>query len=50
MSPVPKRKHSYGRKRRKVKHKGVKVPKTVKCQNCGAQKLPHRVCGECGAK
>ncbi|HEB13837.1 MAG TPA: 50S ribosomal protein L32 [candidate division WWE3 bacterium] len=47
---VPKRKHSYGRKRRKVNPKRVSAQATVKCRHCGAQKLGHRACPECGEK
>lgn len=46
--PVPKRRHSRarGRKRRtnwKIKFSGDSV-----CPRCGAFKLPHRVCHSCG--
>lgn len=47
--PVPKRKHSKGRVRRKRNEKMQQtVVKTVKCKNCGSQKLSHRVCKSCG--
>ena len=47
--PVPKRRHSKGKVRRKRNEKIQQaVVKTVKCPNCGASKLPHRVCEECG--
>jgi ribosomal protein L32 len=46
--PVPKRKHSKGRIRRKRNEKmQMQVTDTVKCENCGADKLAHRVCTEC---
>ncbi|PIS12513.1 50S ribosomal protein L32 [candidate division WWE3 bacterium CG09_land_8_20_14_0_10_47_33] len=46
--PVPKRKLSYGRKRRKLQHKKPRRPQTVKCRHCGAQKIAHRLCLDCG--
>lgn len=49
--PVPKRRHSKGKTRRKRNEKMQQdVVHTVTCKNCGAQKLPHRVCSECGKK
>ncbi|HLD96322.1 MAG TPA: 50S ribosomal protein L32 [Patescibacteria group bacterium] len=48
MPPLPKRKFSHGRKKRRYFNKIVKAVATVKCRHCGAQKLPHRVCPECG--
>jgi len=49
--PVPKRKHSKGRTRRKRNaHYKRKVVHTVKCPSCGAEKLPHVLCSECGSK
>jgi len=51
MAQVPKRRHSKGRTRRKRNsHYKAETPQTVKCKSCGAQKLAHRVCTECGAK
>ncbi|MDY6065152.1 MAG: 50S ribosomal protein L32 [Finegoldia sp.] len=46
---VPKRKTSKTRKnkRRASSYKLPKVTITT-CKNCGAIKLPHRVCPECG--
>uniref|UniRef100_A0A831YZ06 Large ribosomal subunit protein bL32 n=1 Tax=candidate division WWE3 bacterium TaxID=2053526 RepID=A0A831YZ06_UNCKA len=48
MPPLPKRKFSPGRKKRRYFNKRFKPIATVKCPHCSAQKLPHRVCGECG--
>ncbi|MFZ5425199.1 MAG: 50S ribosomal protein L32 [Patescibacteria group bacterium] len=46
--PVPKRRHSKGRTRRKRNsHFFRKVVHTVKCKKCGAEKLPHIVCTQC---
>jgi large subunit ribosomal protein L32 len=38
---------SRGRKRR-AHYLRVEIPSLSKCPNCGAVKLPHRVCPECG--
>ncbi|MBQ9544268.1 MAG: 50S ribosomal protein L32 [Clostridia bacterium] len=46
---VPKRKTSKARrdKRRSSVWK-LTAPALVKCPNCGALNLPHRICAECG--
>ena len=46
---VPKRKLSSARqnKRRSNVWK-LSAPTLVRCTKCGAYKVPHRVCGECG--
>jgi len=46
--PNPKRRHSKTRtsKRRANDFLTTKSPAT--CPQCGAEKLPHRVCKECG--
>ena len=47
--PVPKRKKSKSRRdMRKAHTLKIAVPSLSKCPNCGAQKLPHRVCLYCG--
>lgn len=46
--PVPKKKMAKGRTRRRRAHDRLKLVKTVKCSSCGADKLPHRACPECG--
>ena len=45
----PKRKHSKARrdKRRNSTWK-LTLPSIVKCPQCGAARLPHRMCKECG--
>lgn len=47
--PVPKRRHSKGKTRRKRNEKMQQTAvNTVVCKHCKANKLPHRVCDECG--
>lgn len=46
---VPKRKTSKARRdKRRNSHWKLALPGLVKCPSCGAMKLSHRVCGECG--
>lgn len=46
---VPKRKKSHAKTRsRRANHDKMTVPGTSWCTHCGAPKLPHRVCRECG--
>ncbi len=46
---VPKRKHSSSRRdKRRNAHWKLKLPGLVKCPECGAARLPHRMCNECG--
>jgi large subunit ribosomal protein L32 len=45
----PKRKHSKARRdTRRNSHWKMELPALVKCPECGAARLPHRMCGECG--
>lgn len=46
---VPRNRHSNARKNSKRAHH-AKKPKTLsgECSNCGASRVPHRVCGTCG--
>lgn len=45
---VPKRKSSKSRMRsRKASHKRA-VPQPGVCPQCGAPRLPHRICPSCG--
>ena len=48
MPPLPKRKVSYSRKRKRQAHKSQRAPATTACPNCGNAKLPHRACPTCG--
>ncbi len=45
---VPFRRTSKTRKRKRRTHYKLSVPGMVKCPQCGAPKLSHRVCKECG--
>lgn len=45
---VPKVKTSRVRTRRRRSHDALAVPRWVKCGNCGAPTLPHRLCLSCG--
>lgn len=47
--PVPKRKLSRQRTHtRRSANRKVDAPAHSVCPNCGASKLPHIVCGNCG--
>jgi large subunit ribosomal protein L32 len=46
--PNPKRRHSKARTSKRRAHDHLRTPDTTTCPNCGARKLPHRVCLECG--
>ena len=45
----PKRKTSKARRdKRRNAHWKMDLPGLVKCPECGAARLPHRMCPECG--
>jgi large subunit ribosomal protein L32 len=46
--PNPKRRHSKSRSRKRRAHDALKFANLTACPNCGAKKLPHRVCADCG--
>jgi large subunit ribosomal protein L32 len=48
MPPLPKRKHSKGRRDRRRAHDSLQARNLVQCSNCGEMRLPHRVCPNCG--
>jgi large subunit ribosomal protein L32 len=48
MTPLPKRKHSKGRRDRRRAHDALQARNMVTCSNCGQMRLPHQVCGNCG--
>ncbi len=45
---VPKRRTSKARKRKRRTHFKALVPNLDKCPHCGAPRIAHRVCKECG--
>ena len=46
--PNPKHRHSKTRRDLRRAHDFLKPKQTSTCTNCGAEKLPHRVCPSCG--
>ncbi len=48
MTPLPKRKHSKGRRDRRRAHDALQARNTISCPNCGEKRLPHTVCPNCG--
>jgi large subunit ribosomal protein L32 len=49
MTPLPKRKQSKGRTRRRRAHDALKPTKLVACQTCREMHRPHHVCPSCGS-
>jgi large subunit ribosomal protein L32 len=45
---VPKRKKSKARTRSRRAHKSLERPQLRPCPKCGARRLPHRICTQCG--
>jgi large subunit ribosomal protein L32 len=48
MPPLPKKKHSSGKRNRRRSHDALEAQNLVQCPNCGEMRLPHRVCPSCG--
>lgn len=48
MTPLPKRKLSKGRTRRRRNHHALRRTILVECPSCHELRLPHRVCPSCG--
>jgi large subunit ribosomal protein L32 len=48
MGAVPKSKISNRRRKNKRSHHALTPPHLMDCPQCGAKKLPHRVCLNCG--
>jgi large subunit ribosomal protein L32 len=46
--PLPKRRHSRQRGRKRRTHWKLEAPAPVDCPHCHKPKLPHRVCPNCG--
>ncbi|MCD5383415.1 50S ribosomal protein L32 [candidate division WOR-3 bacterium] len=45
--PVPKRRHSKERGRKRRTHWKQEIPQMIRCPNCDELILPHRVCSKC---
>lgn len=45
---TPKKRKSLTRRKRSRAHDKITLPNIVKCDNCKAYKLPHKVCKTCG--
>lgn len=45
---VPKRKKSHARSRTRRSHRALAPANVSPCPKCGAPRMPHRVCGQCG--
>jgi large subunit ribosomal protein L32 len=45
---VPKRKTSKAKRDKRRAHDSLARPSQSTCPQCGAPKVPHRVCGSCG--
>ncbi len=48
MPPLPKRKHSKGRRDRRRAHDALEPSPLITCSNCGEKHRPHHVCPNCG--
>ncbi|GAH35184.1 MAG TPA: 50S ribosomal protein L32 [Phycisphaerae bacterium] len=46
--PVPKRRTSKTRKRKRRSHHALVPVQTVECKHCGRPTLAHTVCSNCG--
>ena len=45
---VPKGKTSRAKRDKRRSHDALATPAHSKCSQCGAPRIPHRVCGSCG--
>jgi large subunit ribosomal protein L32 len=50
MGGVPVKHHSKGKVGRRRSHLAMKKERLLVCKNCGAPKMAHRVCPQCGKK
>jgi large subunit ribosomal protein L32 len=48
MPPLPKKKHSRGRKGGRAAHHALSAPSLAECPSCRQAALPHRACPSCG--
>ncbi|MBC7236052.1 MAG: 50S ribosomal protein L32 [Chloroflexi bacterium] len=49
MTPLPKRKQSKGRTRRRRAHQALTALKLVECPSCHEMRRPHHICPSCGS-
>jgi large subunit ribosomal protein L32 len=47
--PVPKRKTSHSKKKKRRAHDALTAPATVACPECGESMVRHRACPHCGS-
>jgi len=45
---LPKRKQSNSRTGKRRSHDALTPPNLARCPRCNADKMPHRVCANCG--
>jgi large subunit ribosomal protein L32 len=45
---VPKQRQSHSRSNKRRSQHRIAAPSLASCPRCGAARIPHRVCGECG--
>lgn len=48
MAPLPKKKTSVARKKRRRSHIDFSVPSLIACPQCRSPKVSHRACPTCG--
>ena len=48
MGPLPKRKLSKSRTRKRRAHHALSLNHLLVCENCGEYHIAHRVCPKCG--
>jgi len=48
VTPLPKRKHSKGRRNRRRAHDALRSKPLAVCANCGELHMSHCICEHCG--
>ncbi|MEE8576202.1 MAG: 50S ribosomal protein L32 [candidate division Zixibacteria bacterium] len=46
--PLPKRRHSPTRGKKRRTHWKLTAPNVIKCEHCNQSRLPHHICPHCG--
>ncbi len=49
MTPLPKKRHSKARTKRRKSTKKIGLPTLVNCFKCQNLRMPHRACPSCGS-